>query len=94
MDAGPSSQRADARETKMTASDESNVSEKQTPNETPSDSNEASDQSTLTLWEEFCFLILHEKRWWMVPLLVALTMIVLAVAVSQSTTVPFIYRLF
>ncbi len=78
----------------MTERDDPKVSETDTPLEMTSDSDQGNDQSALTLWEEFRFLILHEKGWWMVPVLIGLIFIVLAVALSPSTTVPFIYRLF
>ncbi len=47
-----------------------------------------------SLWEEFCFLAVHEKKWWLVPILISLSLIAVAVAFRQTATVPFIYRLF
>jgi hypothetical protein len=50
-------------------------------------------QPPITLWQEFCYLIVHEKKWWLVPILIALLLIALAVAFSSSAALPFIYTL-
>ena len=48
----------------------------------------------MTLWQEFCYLIIEERKWWLVPILVSLVLIALAVAFSSSAATPFIYTLF
>jgi len=48
----------------------------------------------LTLWQEFCYLIVEERKWWLVPILLSLLLIALAVAFSSSAAAPFIYTLF
>ena len=78
----------------MTHRDKSKTSESETPTETESTLKSDTDKSTLSLWEEFCFLLVHEKQWWLVPILISLALIAVAVAFSQTETVPFIYRLF
>jgi hypothetical protein len=62
--------------------------------ETQSESESDQSRPSLSLWEEFCFLVVHEKKWWLVPILISLAVIAIAVAFCQLTKVPFIYRLF
>ncbi len=78
----------------MTHRDKSKTSEPESPMETQSALKSHADKLTLSLWEEFCFLLVHEKKWWLVPILISLALIAVAVAFSQTETVPFIYRLF
>ncbi len=48
-----------------------------------------------SLIKEFFLFIKHEKKWWLVPLvLVLLVVMVLLVFVQSSPLAPFIYPLF
>ena len=78
----------------MTLRDKSKTSESETSTETQSALKSDANKLTLSLWEEFCFLLVHEKKWWLVPILISLVLSGAAVAFSQTATVPFIYRLF
>ncbi|MEQ1826886.1 MAG: DUF5989 family protein [Pirellula sp.] len=58
------------------------------------DFEEQANQPPVTLWQEFCYLIVHEKKWWMVPILLCICVIAIAVALSSPAALPFIYTLF
>ena len=78
----------------MTKRDQVESSDIDLPIEMPSESERDQNRPSLSLWEEFCFLVVHEKKWWLVPILISLAVIAVAVAFCQLTKVPFIYRLF
>ncbi len=47
-----------------------------------------------SLLEEFGYLIRHERKWWLIPLLLSIAVIGLAVMLTSSSVAPFIYTLF
>ncbi|MCA9284315.1 MAG: hypothetical protein KDA22_03810 [Phycisphaerales bacterium] len=47
-----------------------------------------------SLLSEFWDLILHEKKWWLIPIIVVLLAIGLLVVLGSSAVAPFIYPLF
>ena len=77
----------------MTKRDQVESSDIDSPIEMPSESESDQNRPSLSLWEGFCFLAVHEKKWWLVPILISLAVIAVAVAFCQLTKVPFIYRL-
>ena len=46
------------------------------------------------LVREFWQFLRHHKRWWLVPILLALALLGLLVAASGSVAAPFVYPLF
>ncbi len=62
--------------------------------ETQSNLMEETSELSPSVWKELYFLAMNEKRWWIVPILISLALIAIAAAFGQSTTVPFIYRLY
>jgi hypothetical protein len=48
-----------------------------------------------SLWREFFAFIRHEKKWWMIPLVVVLLLVgALILFSSASPLAPFVYPLF
>ena len=47
-----------------------------------------------SLLSEFWDLVLHEKKWWLIPIIVVLLAIGLLVVLGSSAVAPFIYPLF
>ena len=43
---------------------------------------------------EFWLLVKHNKKYWMIPLIVLLLVLGLLIVLGGSTAAPFIYRLF
>ena len=43
---------------------------------------------------EFLVFLMHNKKWWMVPILIVLCMVGLLVALGTTSLAPFIYALF
>ena len=43
---------------------------------------------------EFAFFLLHNKKWWLTPIILALLMLGILVTVGGSGAAPFIYTLF
>jgi hypothetical protein len=78
--------------------------DKQPENQSPSDASndrlagsrfeKEANKPNITLWQEFCYLIVHERQWWLVPILLTLGLIAVAVFFSSSAAMPFIYTLF
>jgi len=48
----------------------------------------------LTLFQEFRYLAIHDRKWWIIPLLLSLVFVAVAVALTQSALLPFVYTLF
>ena len=48
----------------------------------------------LTLFQEFRYLAIHDRKWWIIPLLLSLVCVAVAVALTQSALLPFVYTLF
>lgn len=69
----------------------------QTPNPHKSsvdDFEEASQQPTVTLVEEFWQFIKENKAWWMIPILVCLGILGIVIVMASTGAAPFIYTLF
>lgn len=45
-------------------------------------------------WREFAEFLVHNKKWWLVPLLLVLALLTLVVFLSGSPLAPFIYPIF
>ena len=50
--------------------------------------------ATQSLLTQFVAFIVHEKKWWMIPLVVVLLIMSVLTLVSSSPVAPFIYPLF
>ena len=52
------------------------------------------EQSSPGLVREFIDFVLHNKKWWLIPIVVMLLLLGLLVVLSGSGVAPFIYTLF
>lgn len=43
---------------------------------------------------EFCAFLLHNKKWWLLPIVIAVLLMGLLVVLGGSSVAPFIYTLF
>jgi len=43
---------------------------------------------------EFVHFALHNKKWWLIPILVVLGLVTALILIGDSGVAPFIYRLF
>ncbi len=46
------------------------------------------------LWAEFFSFLKHNKKWWLLPILIVLALFGLLAALAGSSVAPFIYTLF
>ena len=64
---------------------------------TPTEKNEfekAGDDKPLSLVQEFVHFIVDNKKWWLIPILIAFALIGLLIVLSSTGAAPFIYTLF
>ncbi len=54
----------------------------------------ASDQGEPGLMAEFWYFLSHHKKWWMLPILLALLLLGVIAFLSGTAAAPFIYTLF
>lgn len=52
------------------------------------------EQASPGIVREFCQFLVENKKWWLIPILVAVGLITVLVAVSSSPLAPLIYPLF
>jgi hypothetical protein len=55
---------------------------------------EEANKPPLRLIDEFFYLVVHDRKWWIVPLLLSIVFVAIGVALTQSAIVPFVYTLF
>lgn len=60
----------------------------------PTEFEQAGDQQELSLVGEFWMFIKENKKWWLIPLLLAFLVVGLLVVLSSTGAAPFIYTLF
>ena len=46
------------------------------------------------LWAEFFHFVLHNKKWWLTPIIVLLVLVSALIVLGGSGVAPFIYSLF
>ena len=63
------------------------------PETTPADFEQQAQGKPHGLLVEFFGLLRHNKKWWLTPIIVALLLAALLVALSGSALAPFIYPL-
>lgn len=63
--------------------------------EPPQEQTETIDMAKQSLFKEFLAFVKHEKKWWMIPLMVVLLAIgALIIFAAKSGLGPFVYTLF
>lgn len=60
----------------------------------PSDFQARAEQRTPSLIGEFTAFLMHNKKWWLAPILLCLLAIGVLVLLTSSAAAPFIYTLF
>ena len=65
-------------------------------NETPRNEFEkaAAEQDQQGLLSEFLSFLAHNKKWWMLPILIVLLLLGVLIFLSNTAAAPFIYNLF
>jgi len=53
-----------------------------------------SDAPPTSLWAEFFQFVVENKKWWLIPILLAFGLIGVLVVLSSTGAAPFIYTLF
>jgi hypothetical protein len=51
-------------------------------------------EAHVPLWKDFAYFLLHNKKWWLIPIIVILIVLSLLVALSSTAIAPFIYTVF
>ena len=64
------------------------------PDEAESDFKTAADEPQLPFYREFWLFLCENKKWWLVPILLGLSILALVGALSATGLAPFIYTLF
>jgi hypothetical protein len=54
----------------------------------------AAQHANVPMWKDFGYFLLHNKRWWLLPILIILLLLGLLTAVSSTAIAPFIYTVF
>lgn len=54
----------------------------------------AGEQKPLSILQEFALFVTESKKWWLLPILAALSLMGLLIALSATGVAPFIYSLF
>ncbi len=60
----------------------------------PTEFEQAGQEDELSLMQEFFLFVKENKKWWMLPIVFALGVMGLLVALSSTGAAPFIYTLF
>jgi hypothetical protein len=54
----------------------------------------AQEEASIPLWKDFAYFLLHNKKWWLLPIIVILIILGLVTALSSTAIAPFIYTVF
>jgi hypothetical protein len=73
--------------------DEPQQPETEPKNDADTFSHEA-EQEQIGFIREFIDFLLHNKKWWLIPIVVVLLLVGLAIALGGGAASPFIYTLF
>jgi membrane glycosyltransferase len=66
----------------------------QNPSRQAEDLNRHASQSQRGVAAEFVDFLMHNKKWWLAPVILVLLLVGLLVALGTSSAAPFIYTLF
>lgn len=55
---------------------------------------QAGDEKQLSLAQEFFVFVTQNKKWWLIPILLVLSLVGLLVVLGSTGAAPFIYTLF
>ena len=54
----------------------------------------AQSEGHVPLWKDFAYFLMHNKKWWLLPIILILLALSLLVALSSTAVAPFIYTVF
>lgn len=54
----------------------------------------AEQEANIPLWKDFGYFLIHNKKWWLLPILLILILLSLLTALSSTAVAPFIYTVF
>ena len=54
----------------------------------------AQSEGHVLLWKDFAYFLMHNKKWWLLPIILILLALSLLVALSSTAVAPFIYTVF
>jgi hypothetical protein len=60
----------------------------------PSSFEKAGEEGRLSLMQEFLYFLAENKKWWMLPILCVMGLVILLVVASGTGAAPFIYTMF
>ena len=63
-------------------------------NESKTEFEQAGDEKPLSLVQEFGMFIIENKAWWMIPILLVLSLVGVLLLFASTGAAPFIYTLF
>ncbi|MDP6444645.1 MAG: DUF5989 family protein [Pirellulaceae bacterium] len=64
------------------------------PKKTKSDFEREAEQEQMGVVAEFVDFLLHNKKWWLIPIILVLLLLGIAVMFGGTGAAPFIYTLF
>ncbi len=70
------------------------MSESNTADAKKSDFEELKEEDQLTIIQEFMLFVVENKAWWLVPILLVLSLVGVLVALGSTGAMPFIYTFF
>lgn len=62
--------------------------------EKKSDFEELEDEEQMSIFQEFRLFVVENKAWWLVPILLVLSLVGVLVVLGSTGAAPFIYTLF
>ncbi len=54
----------------------------------------AEQEANIPLWKDFCYFLIQNKKWWLIPILLILLGLSLLMLLSSTAIAPFIYTVF
>jgi hypothetical protein len=54
----------------------------------------AEQEANIPLWKDFGYFLIHNKKWWLLPIIAILVLLGLLTALSSTAIAPFIYTVF
>ncbi|MBI3862549.1 MAG: hypothetical protein HY290_11715 [Planctomycetia bacterium] len=64
------------------------------PEQPPTEFENLGSSAQHSLFAEFCQFIVDNKKWWMIPILVVLSLVGILIVLASTGMAPFIYTLF
>jgi hypothetical protein len=62
--------------------------------EKPNSFQQASEQKPVGLWREIVDMLKHNKKYWMIPIILILALFGVLIVLGTTSAAPFIYTLF